>query len=30
VVAAAVQGSVDCEDYGSHLIVLPPFVNQCL
>jgi hypothetical protein len=24
VVAAAIQGSVDCEDYISHLIVLPP------
>jgi hypothetical protein len=25
VVAAAIQGDIDCEDYISHLIVLPPF-----
>ena len=25
VVDAAVQGNVDCEDYVSHWIVLPPF-----
>ena len=25
VVAAAIQGNVDCEDYISHLIVLIPF-----
>jgi hypothetical protein len=30
VVAAAIQGSVDCEDYISHWIVLTSFRFQCL
>jgi hypothetical protein len=30
VVAAAIQGGVDCEDYVSHLLVLPPFYVAAL
>ncbi len=30
VVAAAIQGNVDCVDELSHFIVLTPFMNRCL